>query len=56
MPKTLVSLCLCVLWASCLRAQLSPEWNLFQSFLQRYEKPYRNDSVTSQKRFQVFKV
>ena len=50
------SLLLVLLGTSCVRTQLSPEWNQFLSFLERYEKVYRNDSATVQRRFDVFKV
>ena len=50
------SLLLALLGTSCVRTQLSPEWNQFRSFLERYEKVYRNDSATVQRRFEVFKV
>ena len=51
-----LSLLLFVLWASCLHAQLSHEWQLFQDFVQRYSKPYANDSKVFETRFSAFKV
>jgi cathepsin F len=50
-----LSLLLFVLWASCLHAQLSHEWQLFQDFVQRYSKPYANDSKVFETRFSAFK-
>ena len=54
--RALFSLLLFLSWAFCLRAQLSPEWDLFQDFIERYNKSYRNDSNLSKTRFLAFKV
>ena len=45
-----------VSWTSCLHAQSSPELSLFKEFVQRYNKPYVNDSATFDARFSAFKV
>ena len=51
-----LSLFLFAVWASCLHAQLSHEWHLFQDFIRRYNKPYANDSEDFESRFSAFKV
>jgi hypothetical protein len=43
------------LWTLRIHAQSSPELNLFQDYVQRYNKPYINDTDTFQTRFLVFK-
>lgn len=47
---------LIVLWAHYLHAQVSPEWQLFEGFTERYNKPYQNDSGVKNVRFLAFKV